>query len=55
MIKHHKETQDNKLTSKINDMTRTDSYSDAAFTVHADTKIHMEGVLTMGKGATQTI
>ena len=30
-------------------------YADSDFTVHADIKSNMGGVLTMGKGETQTI
>ena len=55
MIKYVQEKQDDKLTLNISNMTMVDWYADATFAVHADMKIHMEGVLTTSKGATQTI
>ena len=36
-------------------MKVADWYSNADFAVHADIKSHTGGVLTMGKGETQTI
>ena len=51
MIKYLQEIKADKLILKINDMTMSDWYADAAFAVHADMKIHTGGVLTMDKGA----
>ena len=38
---------------KINDITMSDWYADAAFEVHSDMKSHTGGVLYMDKGAIQ--
>ena len=53
MIKYLQETLDEKPTLKINDITMIDLYANSAFEVHTDMKIHIGGVLTMGKGLTQ--
>ena len=50
MIKYLQETQDDKMTLKISDMTMAYWYDGADFVVHADMKICTGGVLTMGKG-----
>ena len=50
MIKYLQETQDNNLILKINNITMPDWYVDDGFAVHADMKIHIGVVLTMGKG-----
>ena len=50
MIKYLQETQYDKITLKINDITITDWYADYAFAVHAYTKSNMGGLLTIGKG-----
>ena len=55
MIKYLQETRDYELKLKINNMTITDWYSHADFSVHANIKSHMVGLLTMGKGAALTI
>ena len=55
MIKYIQEKRYDKLTLKINDMNMSYWYADADFAVHANIKIHMVGVLTMGKGAIKTI
>ena len=53
MIKYLQETQYDMLILKINDMIMADWYADGDFTVHTGMKIHMGGVLTMGKGSIQ--
>ena len=55
LIKYIQEAGDIKLILKINDITMADWYNEYNFAVHSDMKIHMGGLLTMGKGAIQNI
>ena len=55
MIKYLQEKKDDELTFQIRNMTMADLFDDAALMVHAYTKSHMRGILTMDKGEIQTI
>ena len=55
MIKYIQGVGDDELKLKINDITMSDWYAEAAFAVHANMKNHMGGVLTMVKAEMQTI
>ena len=51
MIKYLHETRGENMTLKINDITIAYWYCSDDVLVHADMKIHIIGVLTMGKRA----
>ena len=55
MMKYLNGTQDERLTLRVDDLRVVKWYVDASFAVHPDFKSHTGAVMTMGKGAIQSI